>query len=358
MLLSLRYFIAFLVCAFSVPQYVVAAEQKTLRILTWEAYLSPAVIALWEQQTTVKIEQILFDNDKQRDDIINSNQGNIDIAMVDEVVSRHFGNKQQLIPINIDNVANTLHLDPRRSRQCGDYSSPYFWGTLGLAYRQDKLTVPPTSWRDIVVPEAYLSGHIAMSKDYSDLFLPSLFLRGESISSVKISTLKDIYDELLAQVEHVLTFDYSISYLNKPTVANELYLAMAYSGDEISLNQISNSNNWAFRIPKEGTIIWTDCIAVTAASKQQALALAFINFLQQPDIAAMNALDTGFSTANKTAYEQLVLQGKVIQSHYPSAEIRAKSQFYSTDDVLNVYERSRITQSIIKRFNQLQGEKK
>ena len=41
-----------------------------------------------------------------------------------------------------------------------------------------------------------------------------------------------------------------------------------------------------------------------------------------------------------------------------SAEILAKSQLYSTDDLLNVYERSRITQSVIKKFNQLNREKK
>ena len=74
----------------------------------------------------------------------------------------------------------------------------------------------------------------------------------------------------------------------------------------------------------------------------------------------MNAENLGFSTVNKTAYELLVEQGKaeVEGRYYPSAAMLAKSQFYSPADVLNVYERSRITQSIVKRFNQLQSEKK
>ena len=273
------------------------------------------------------------------------------------MASRYFGEKQQLIPVNERNVANVWNIEAKWLRQCGDYSSPYFWGSLGLAYRQDILKTPPTSWQDIINPKDYLSGHIAMFKDYSDLFLPSLFLRGESIASAEKSVWKEIYNELLEQVPHLLTFDYLVSYLKQQPLANDLYLAMAYSGDEISLNKITNSDSWAFVIPQEGTIIWTDCLAVTAASKQQALAFQFINFLYQPDIAAMNAADTGFSTVNRAAYELLAQQGKINLSHYPRADILAKSQFYSTNDILNVYERSRMTQSIVKRFNQLKGEK-
>jgi len=358
MLLAFRSIIVCLLCTFSVHTGVSASVTKTLKVLTWEAYLSPSVIALWEQKTAVKIEQVLFDNDKQRDDIINKNHGNIDVVMIDEIASRYFGNKQQLLPINADNVKNITHIDPKWLRQCGDYSSPYFWGTLGLVYRRDILITPPTSWQDIIKPSAYLSGHIAMFKDYSDLFLPSLFLREETIASVKKTEWKEIYQELLAQVNHVLTFEYSVSYLKQQPFANELYLAMAYSGDEITLNKLTNSDRWEFVIPQEGTLIWADCLAVTVASKQQTLALEFINFLNQPDIAAMNAVDTGFSTVNRVAYELLTEQNKIYPSHYPDTATLAKSQFYSTDDVLNVYERSRITQSIVKRFNQLKSAEK
>ncbi len=344
-----------LLCAFSVQA---SATTATLKILTWEAYISSAVIALWEQKTATKIERVLFDNDKQRDDIINANHGNIDVIIIDEVASRYFGNKQLLTPINHDNVANMSHIDTRWLRQCGEYSSPYFWGTLGLLYRHDILQVTPTSWQDILQPSRELSGHIAMSKDYSDLFLPSLFMRGESISSAKKTVLKEVYYELLEQVQHILTFDYPVSYLKQQPLTNQLHLAMGYSGDEVTLNKLTNSDSWSFVIPQEGTIIWADCLAVSAGSKQQALALEFINFLNQPEIAAMNAENLGFSTVNKAAYELLVEQGMVEGTYYPSAAILAKSQFYSPADVLNVYERSRITQSIVKRFNQLQSEKK
>lgn len=358
MLFAFRYFIITLLCVFSEDVKANDSATKTLKILTWQAYLSSSVIALWEQQTTVKIEQILFDNDQRRNDIMNKNYGNIDIVILDEVSSRYFGEQQQLIPINGNNVANIANIETKWRRKCGDYSSPYFWGTLGLVYRKDILKTPPTSWQDILHPKDYLSGHIGMSKDYSDLFLPSLFMRSETIANVNQPMLKDIYRELLEQVRHILTFEYPVSYLTQQPVENDLHLAMAYSGDEISLNNITSSDSWSFVIPREGTIIWTDCIAVSATSKQQALALKFVNFLHQAEIAALNTLETGFSTVNREAYKQLLKQGKLNSSHYPSAEMLTKSQLYSTNDVLNVYERSRITQSIIKRFNQLKAEKK
>jgi len=355
---AFRYLMVTLLCVFSVHVQANSSETKTLKLLNWEDYLSPDVIALWEQQTAVKIEQILFDNEQRRNELMNKDYGNIDVVILDEVSSRYFGEKGKLLRLNEMNVSNISHIDTRWIRQCGQHSIPYFWGTLGLAYRKDIVTTAPTSWLDIIHPDDYLSGHIAMSKDYSDLFLPSLFLRGETIVSAKKAVLKDIYHELLEQVQHILTFEYPLSYLNQQPVANELYLAMVYSGDEVSLNKKSNSDSWAFVVPQEGTIVWADCLAVSASSKQQALALKFINFLNQADIAAMNSFDVGSPTVHKTAYQLLVKQGKINNTHYPSAEILAKSQFYSTNDVLNVYERSRITQSIIKRFNQLKVEKK
>jgi len=347
-----------LLCVYSVHVQANSSETKTLKLLIWEDYLSPDVIALWEQQTTVKIEQILFDNDQRRNEIMNKDYANIDVVILDEISSHYFGEKGKLLVLNETNVIDIANIDARWTRQCGQYSIPYFWGTLGLAYRKDILKSPPTSWQDIIHPDAYLSGHIAMFKDYSDLFLPSLFLRGESIVSAKKAVFKEIYHELLDQVQHILTFEYPVSYLNLQPVANELYLAMAYSGDEVSLNKVSNSDSWAFVVPKEGTIVWADCIAVNGSSNQQTLALEFINFLNQPDIAVLNSLDVGSLTVHQTAYQSLVKQGKVNGEHYPSAEILAKSQLYSTDDLLNVYERSRITQSVIKKFNQLNREKK
>lgn len=99
---------------------------QTLRILNWEAFLSDDSSREWESRTGATIDQVYFDNDENR------------------------------------NTPNLSHVDPQWLTQCGEYSTPYQWGTMGLVYRKDILSTPPLSWSAPLNPAAH-DLHLALS---------------------------------------------------------------------------------------------------------------------------------------------------------------------------------------------------
>jgi spermidine/putrescine transport system substrate-binding protein len=233
-------------------------------------------------------------------------------------------------------------------KQCTSAGVPYFWGTLGLAYRKDIFDTPPTSWDAILNPDSHVKGHILMMSDYTDMLLPSLFKQQLALSQATPGHLQSVYKELLELVPDVLDFDYVLSYYEQ-NIENrdDVYIAMAYSGDEQSLNDIDSRYEWGFSTPSEGTIVWVDCLAILASSKQQAQAIRFLEFLNQPDIAAENAYHLGNMPTNATAFSIVNNQLNTEAESTPSLDQFNQASYYNENIQISVTLRNRIAYAVI-----------
>lgn len=328
-----------------------ATHAESLRILNWEEYLAPEVIAIWEKETGAGIEQLYFDNDEDRDEILNdAAPGNIDVAVVDEAVSEMFGAKGKIEKLDETGIPNLRHVDPFWKKACGEYTVPYMWGTLGLAYRSDKIKDPPKSWRNLLQPDERLKGHIGMLDDYRDMLAPALFLLGHSLNTDEEPELKAAFEYLKRQAPSVLTYEYAITLIaGGQDRADQLYLALVYGGDQHTMNElVGKLGLWQYSVPQEGTILWVDCLAVIQDSHRKAQARQFIDFLNRPEIAAMNAEALGFGTPNIAAVPHMSSAYRADLAVFPSQEILDRSQQYEVLDKDNIILRKRITGAVRK----------
>lgn len=86
-------------------------------------------------------------------------------------------------------------------------------------------------------------------------------------------------------------------------IAGEAALAPYYSG-EATLMQVDNPDiDVAF--PKEGTNLFMDSVCIPANAKHKEAAEMYINFLNEPQVAADNIQYIGYSTPNLAAFELL-----------------------------------------------------
>lgn len=341
--------IAVLVCSLAGPY----GSAQTLNILTWEDYFSATAIAQWEAATGANIKQIYFDHDEMRNGILfSASATQIDIVALDPMTASLLGARGTFLPVAAyDNVPNLRHLNKQWAQRCAPYGSPYLWGTLGIAYRKDKIATPPSSWRDILYPRPELFKHIAWFENYGDTLAPSLILRGESASSKDETVLREVFEELKALLPALLTFDYVLSFVEHDPAADELYMALAYAGDTKTLNRLGGTDNWAYTIPQEGSMAWTDCLAIMEGSANTALALHFINFINTPEIAAENSETIGVATANDAAR---ALQSAAFQNDrllHPSSAQFETLQHYSDDfTIADVLLRNRITSTLVELY--------
>lgn len=321
---------------------------ETLRLLNWEDYLSPDVEQRW-QQSGHQIEPVFFDSDEKRDAIlINSDEHSIDIAVVDEIVASRFGREGRLIKVDEQNVPSLAYVDAFWRARCGDYAVPYLWGTLGIAYRSDIIKQPPDSWDALLQPADSLKGHIGMLNDYTDMLAPVIFKHGYSLNTENETELRQVFATLKELTDNILTFEYPITFLDSDKRADQLHMAVVYGGDQYSMNDsVGQEGLWKYTVPKEGTVLWVDCLAITSNSENKELALAFLDFLNKPEIAAINAEDLYYATPNREAEKLLPEIFRNNPEVFPNQAILDRSQLYKELSNKNIELRLRITNAIV-----------
>lgn len=323
---------------------------QTLNILTWEAEFADATIAQFEELRGVTVERIYFDQEEVRNTILLSSEvSDIDIVTLDPNTAALIGARDTFVPIDrYHNTENFRHFDPEKAQLCGPYATPFLWGTMGILYRKDRVSEAPTSWRDLMQPGPELVGHIGWVEEYVDTLAPALILRQQSPTSDDEVLLKEVFDEMKALLPAILTFDYAISFMSESPKADELYMALGYSGDQQEMNLLGHTDQWEYVVPEEGSMIWSECLAVLKHSDKQQQAMDFINFMNTPEVAAANSEAAFVASSNAAA---VPLQSEAFRNNpifTLSPEQLAKLSHYGpTLSVRNILLRDRITSTLV-----------
>jgi spermidine/putrescine transport system substrate-binding protein len=307
------------------------ASPRTLVLLNWSEYLDPELVEKFEARFNAKLNEVYYESDDLRDDMMLETDGaGYDLVLVNDLSVDNYRKRGWLAPLDKSKIENIKYIDPHwvdafpASR---GYAVPYFWGTLGIAYRKDLIEQPPTSWMDLLKPAEYLRERISMIESARDLFTPALKGLGYSANSDNPAAIDAAGQLLLAQKPYVRTYTYLALDDTSALVSGDVIAAMMYNGDALMVQEYDD--NIAYVLPKEGGNIWVDYLAVVETSKNKDLAWAFINFLNEPENAAQLAQFVYYATPN-TAAEKLLpaefLSNPVI---YPGKQALEKSEFYT-----------------------------
>ncbi|WP_217477548.1 polyamine ABC transporter substrate-binding protein [Stutzerimonas stutzeri] len=331
-----------------IPAPAVRAAQ-TLTLLNWEEYLSEAAIERWQAETGVSIQQIYFDSGDKRDEILARPDHQIDLVLTERISSGRFGERALLDTIEDEKLPNLRHVSQRWRDSCGPYSVPYLWGTLGIAYRADRLQQAPLSWADLLIPSAHQAPHIIMMEDHEDVLAAPLIYQQHSINTSSNDELKAAFALLQAQSSAVLTYEYAITSLRSQRHLNQADMALAYSGDQLVLNDVEGIEGkpWRYVVPDEGTLLWVDCLAIPASTPKKALAYRFLNFISDPEIAALNAAQLSVATPNAAAQALLPESIRQDPSIYPPEAVLERSQVYESRPLDATQTRRRIISALI-----------
>ena len=305
-----------------------ASEPTELLFLNWSDYMDPQILEEFEQRTGVTVKQTYFESDAARDELLLGTGGRgFDLAIIDGTAIRILAKRGWLEPIDETDIPNLKHVNPRWRgvhEQAEIYSVPYFWGTLGIAYRQDLVPFPVTSWMDLLQPAEELHGRVAMISGTRDLIGVALKALGYSLNSTDIQELKEAEALLQAQAPAVKTYKTVSRDANSALVNGQVAMSMMYSSYASMVQE--HHDEIAFVLPKEGSNIWVDYISVLSGSSNKAAAKQFINFLNEPEIAARLAQFVYSATPNLAAEALLSAEFKSDPVIYPNDKALEKSE--------------------------------
>ena len=313
-----------------VPANSLGSAKQELVFLTWSEYMDPEVITEFEEKFNATVKFVYFESDDIRTEILADHDGaGFDVICVSGLTVAQYVRQNWLAAISESDIPNAEHIYPRWASAFPDtkeYAVPFFWGTTGIGYRADLIPEGIKSWKEFFSPPESLRGKIVMM-DYSrDIMGAALKALGFSLNTSDEKELAEAEQLLQQQKPYVQSYSYVNLSEESALVSGEVWASMMYSGDALMLQE--HDENIVYVLPEEGGNIWIDYLTVAQASKRKELAMQFINFLNEPEIAARVAEFVYYATPNKAAEQYLPKEYFEDPVIYPSEEQLSRSEFH------------------------------
>lgn len=305
---------------------VAPAAPTQLNVYIWTNYHSDAMVKRFEQENNAKVTIDTYDNNEVIEQKLQSGAAPYDIVVPTDYMITTLQKQDLLLPLDATKLPNLKHIDPQFDllTKTGEtrYSVPYLWGTTGYAYRTDKISEPLNSWKAVFDPK--YKGKIVMLDDIREAFGAALRVDGKSMNTSDEAALASAKAKLIAQKKLLLAYD-SSDFAGK-VQAGDGWVVQGYAGE---LARVARESNGTIKyvVPVEGGTLATDNLAIPKASKHPDLALAFINFMMDPDVAADTTNVTGYATANLTAKPKIKPELLNDPGVYPPQEILSRCEF-------------------------------
>ena len=295
-----------------------AVEDKVLNIYNWSDYIAPDTMAKFEKETGIKVTYDVFDsNEVLETKLVTGNTG-YDVVVPSLTFLARQIQAGVFMPLDKSKLPNLVNLDPEIQANIAKldagntHSVNYLWGTTGIGYNVKK--IQEIMGKDYVVDSydlVFNPVNLAKLKACGVYFLdspseiipPILNYLGEQPNSFDEAVIAKA-EARLKELRPSITQFHSSEYIN--ALANgDACVVVGWSGDVFQAaaraEESKNGVEIAYVIPKEGTAMWFDMMAIPKDAKHPNNAHLFINFILRPEIAAEISNYVAYASANKAS---------------------------------------------------------
>lgn len=305
---------------------------EILYLYNWDNYIAPRILEDFQREFGVRVIEDKFSSNEELLAKLQAGGGGYDVIVPSDYAVRIMIRKNLLAPLNQEILSNFNNLDARFRNPTYDpglrYSVPYLWGTSGIGYRRKAVAMAgaPTGWEDLFSTSklSRYKGRISMLNDMREVIGAALIYLGFSPNSTVSAELDQAKTVLLRQKALIAKYD-SEAYEDS-LAAGETVLAHGWSGEFFAAQK--EKPDIGFIVPREGSFLFVDNLAVPAASKRRHTALRFIDYLLRADVAAANSSYLRYPTPNAAA--RALIDPKLDGANY---ELPAGIKLYSIEDI-------------------------
>lgn len=305
-------------------------EEPKLNFYNWDTYIGDHTLDDFGNASGTAVKMSFFaNNDELFAKLRGGNSGFDVIVPSDDAVARmaKAGLLQPLDHAQIPNFKNIspeftdVPFDPKRQ-----YSMPYTWLVLGIGYRKSKVKGVPDSWKLLFDSDEY-KGRIALVSEAGDLFRLAARYLGHSINAMTPELVQQIEPMLTRQKANVKAFHEDNGQdllLNK-----EVDLVLEYNGD--MAQAMKEDDDLGFVIPKEGSQLNADNLAIPKNAPHPKNAHAFINYLLDAEAGKHITETILYPTPNQAAKDLMPADYRKNSVIFPSPEEMARCEYSRFD---------------------------
>ncbi|NLY64175.1 MAG: polyamine ABC transporter substrate-binding protein [Alcaligenaceae bacterium] len=331
---------------------VVAEEEKVLNVYNWAEYTAPDTIPGFEKQTGIKVRYDTYDtNDILQAKLLTGNSG-YDVV----VPSTHYAARQiqggLFQKLDKSKIPNWKHLDPAIMELVAqvdpgnEYLIPWGYGTNGLGYNVTKAreilgeNADLANWDNLFNPEIarkFQSCGISILDEAAQVFPAVLHYIGKDPNSSNADDYRAALDVLKKIRPYIRQFS-SSGFIDE-LASGDLCMVYGFSGDVmIAASRAKEANkNFSidYYIPKGGAAAWFDTMAIPKDAPHPENAMAFINYIETPEVHAAITNEMFYPNANKSAREFVNKDIAGNPMIYPAEDV-AKTLFVIKAQPMNI----------------------
>ena len=301
--------------------------KDTITVYNWGEYIDTDLVTQFEDETGINVIYETFDSNEAMMTKIEQGGTAYDVAMPSEYAIEQMKEKDMLIPIDHSKIPNLKNIDPYfldlPFDPGNEYSIPYFWGTVGIAYNPTLLDGQTfESWDDLWDPS--LKSEVILVDGAREVLGMGLNSLGYSLNSKDPKELREATNKLKTLSPNIKAIigDEIVETLRR----NEAAVALVWSGQAADIMYVNEDIDYA--VPKEGSNLWFDNMIIPKTAANVDGAHKFINFILDAENAAQNADYVGYSTPNEKAIELMDPEVTGDERFYPTEEMRERLEVY------------------------------
>ena len=218
---------------------------------------------------------------------------------------------------NLASAFRTAPFDPGRR-----WSIPYTWLVLGLGYRKSKMDGVPDSWKWAFNSPRY-AGRIGLFSEADDLIRLGAKYLGHSVQHVSPEVTQQVTQMLIRQKPFIKVFHHDEG--QDLLAAGDIDLVVEYNGDIAQV--MADDPDLGFVVPREGTLINSDCLCIPRGAPRPDNAHRFINFLLDAKVSADISATIRYPTPNAAALALMPADYRENRAIFPPAAVMAKSEY-------------------------------
>lgn len=299
-------------------------EGQTLRVFNWSTYIAEKTVPVFEEKCKVQVEYFEFGSEEEMINIVRSESAQYDIVVplssgISQMIEE--GLLQPLDHSKIPNLKNlipkftTLPYDPNN-----EYSVPYQWGTLGIAYDKNVVEEPITTFEDFLNYE----GRVAWIDEPRVMLGMALTILGYDANTQNEDEINEAAHWLL-DTNRSDVFDIAADIGQDLLVRGEVDAVIEWNGDIFQIIADCECDDFVYVVPEDAPHLWNDGMVIPFNAPNPDLAHAFIDYILDPHVGADLSNFIAYATPNYEALPYILPELRENIGIYPPQAVIDKA---------------------------------
>jgi putrescine transport system substrate-binding protein len=317
-----------------------AGKTPVLNLYIWSDYLASNTVADFEKQTGIKVHVAYFDANETLETKLLAGSSGYDVVVPTASYFERQIKAGVYLPLDKSKLPNLRYMDGLLMSKVALHDPGnahgviYMWGTNGIGYNEKMIKAllpkaPLDSWRmvfDPAVASKVAKCGISVLDSPAEMMRAVYSYLGKDPNSQSPDDLvraESVLTKIRPYIRNINSSEYIEALAN-----GDICLAVGYNGDVLQARdrarEAGKGIEIKYAVPKEGSILWFDMLAIPKDAPNPDSAYAFINYVMSPRVIADISNFKRYANADAQAQSLLDPLVRDDPGIYPPVEQREK----------------------------------